>query len=185
MTSPETNKKYKTIVIDPPWKAENSGVSRMDKFNRKELPYQTMTDDEILTFPIYDFAEENCNLFMWVTLSKLPAGLDIVKEWGFKYHTIMAWDKASGVCLRGFYRRIEPIIFAYRGKFSISEKEGSYLPTLFKQQATVHSQKPTIFYEFLRARTPEPRIDIFARKRHFGFDAYGDQVEKSMEMPLA
>lgn len=41
----------------------------------------------------------------------------------------------------------------------------------------LHSQKPDEFYEILRRRTPAPRIDIFARRRHFGFDAHGNQVE--------
>jgi N6-adenosine-specific RNA methylase IME4 len=62
--------------------------------------------------------------------------------------------------------------------------EGSFIPTLFRVSRTTHSEKPSMFYEILRIRTKEPRIDIFARKRHFGFDAYGDQVETEMEVPI-
>jgi N6-adenosine-specific RNA methylase IME4 len=177
--------KYKTIVIDPPWKLQ----ARLKKMIGKKgyhtnLPYSTMTDKEITDFPINNFAEDDCDLFMWVTHSKLPAGLDIVKKWGFKYHVLMAWDKSGGVCMNGFYRRTELIIYAYRGKMGVNVGEGSYLPTLFRQAKTNHSEKPKIFYELLRGRTREPRIDIFARKRHYGFDAYGDQVEKAIEFPL-
>jgi N6-adenosine-specific RNA methylase IME4 len=175
--------KYKTIVIDPPWDVK---CNLTVKFYRtgKKLPYKVMSDKEIEQFPIVDYADEECDLFMWVTHSKLPAGLEIVKQWGFKYHVLLVWDKAGGVCINGFYRRTELVIYAYRGKMGVDTGEGSYLPTLFRQVKTEHSAKPKIFYELLRGRTKEPRIDIFARSRHYGFDAFGDQVEKNIEVPL-
>ena len=177
--------KYKTIVIDPPWKLQASLKKMVGKNGyHTNLPYKTMTDEEITQFPINDFAEKDSDLFMWVTHSKLPAVLEIVKKWGFKYHVLIAWDKAGGVCMNGFYRRTEFIIYAYRGKLGVNVGEGSYLPTLFRQVKTKHSEKPRIFYDLLRGRTREPRIDIFARKRHIGFDAYGDQVEKASDTQL-
>ena len=176
--------KYKTIVIDPPWDVKCNLTDVKFYRTGKKLPYKVMSDKEIAEFPINDFAEDNCDLFMWVTHSKLPAGLDIVKQWGFKYHVLMAWDKAGGVCINGFYRRTELVISAYRGKLGVNVGEGSYLPTLFRQTKTGHSEKPKLFYELLRGRTREPRIDIFARKRHYGFDAWGDQVEQETEVPL-
>jgi N6-adenosine-specific RNA methylase IME4 len=118
------------------------------------------------------------------THTKLPVALNILQAWGFKYHALMAWDKAGGICINGFYRRTEFVVYAYRGKMGVDTGEGSYLPTLFREQATVHSRKPKIFYALLRGRTKEPRIDIFARQRHYGFDAFGDQVEAQVEVPL-
>ena len=59
----------------------------------------------------------------------------------------------------------------------ILKLKGVSLPTFFREDSTVHSRKPQIFYQMLCRSTPEPRIDVFARKRHYGFDAWGDQVE--------
>ena len=143
-----------------------------------------MTDKEITDFPINNFAENNCDLFMWVTHTKIPVGLEIVKQWNFKYHVLLTWDKAGGVCINGFYRRTELVIYAYRGKMGVDVGKGSYLPTFFREIKTNHSAKPDVFYKLLRDRTQEPRIDIFARKRHIGFDAWGDQVEKATERQL-
>ena len=55
---------YRTVVIDPPWKVQNGFTN--EKFVRygRALPYETMTDEEILQFPINDFADRECDLFM-------------------------------------------------------------------------------------------------------------------------
>ena len=110
---------------------------------------------------------------------KLHTALDILQKWGFKYHALLTWDKQGGVAMMGFYRRTEMVIYAYRGRFGINVDEGHYIPTLFSEKSRRHSEKPNIFYELIRKRTKEPRIDIFARKKHFGFDAWGDQVENN------
>jgi len=171
--------KYRTVVIDPPWKVCCNLTN--EKFYRtgRRLPYKTMTDEEIANFPINNFALDECDLFMWVTHTKLPVGLEILKKWRFKFHCLLTWDKLSGVCINGFYRRTEFVIYAYRGKLGINVGKGQYIPVLFKEKATIHSKKPDVFYELLRKRTQEPRIDIFARQKHFGFDAYGDEVEEN------
>jgi N6-adenosine-specific RNA methylase IME4 len=175
---------YKTVVIDPPWTVKNGFVK--EEFFRfgRELPYKTMSDEEIKNFPINDFANEECTIFMWVVHSKIEVALAILQEWGFKLHLIMTRDKRNGVCINGFYRNTELCLVAYRGRLNVDIGEGNYIPALFSEQSTVHSRKPDKFYALLQARTFEPRIDIFARKRHYGFDAYGDQVEKQMTVPL-
>jgi len=176
--------KYHTVVIDPPWQVCCNLTN--EKFYRtgRKLPYKVMSDSEIGDFPINNFADEECDLFMWVTHTKIPAGLRIIDQWGFKYHALLTWDKLSGVCINGFYRRTEYVIYGYRKRLGIDVQEGHYIPTLFKETPKTHSQKPDVFYELLRKRTQEPRIDIFARKRHFGFDAFGDEVEHYVDLPL-
>ena len=174
------SKKYKTIVIDFPWLLGNF---LKDKFPRT-INYKMMNDDEVRNFPLLDFADNDCGLFMWVTMGKVPLGLELLQKWGFKYHLIITWHKSNMLNFLGFGRNSELIIFVYRGKFNVNTGEGSYIPTCFKGKNKKHSQKPDEFYEILRARTPEPRIDIFARRRHYGFDAYGDQIEQEIQIPI-
>jgi len=177
-------RKYRTVVIDPPWQVV-AGLTKV-KFYRigKKLPYKTMSDEEILRFPIEDFADEECDLFMWTTHTKLSVALEILQAWGFKYHALLTWDKQGGTCISGFYRRTGLVVYGYRGKQGVDVGPGHYIPTLFKEKSKAHSQKPDIFYELIRKRTQAPRIDLFARKRHYGFDAFGDEVEKHIEIPL-
>lgn len=175
-----SGKKYQTIVIDPPWLIGNLSLR---KFPRK-INYRMMTDEKIQQIPITNFAAECCGLFMWVTLSKIPHALKITESWGFTYHIMLTWHKPNMLNFLGFGRNSEHVIFSYRGKFNIDTGCGSYIPTVFRGKNRKHSQKPDEFYEILRQRTPEPRIDIFARRRHFGFDAYGDQVENETQIPI-
>jgi len=176
--------KYRTVIIDPPWQVV-CGFTK-EKFYRigRKLPYKTMTDEEIINFPINDFASKECDLFLWVTHTKLPIALKILEKWGFKYHCLLTWDKKGGVCINGFYRRTEFVVYGYRRKQGINVAKGHYIPTLFNGKTKRHSEKPAIFYELVRERSLEPRIDIFARKRHYGFDSFGDEVEKDLQNKL-
>lgn len=176
--------KYRTIVIDPPWEVKCNLTNVKFYRTGKKLPYKVMTDKELLSFPIDNFADAECDLFLWVTHTKLPFALKLLQVWGFKYHALMIWDKMSGVCINGFYRNTELVLYGYKKKQGVNVGEGNYLPTLFKSKANGHSKKPDLFYSLIKERTKEPRIDIFARKRHYGFDAWGDQVESQIEVPL-
>ena len=63
----------------------------------------------------------------------------------------------------------------------LKEKNFS-IPTIIKEDSTNHSVKPMTFYNLLLRGTPEPRIDIFSRKKHIGFDSYGDQAEEPLTL---
>lgn len=179
-------RKYKTIVIDPPWNISLCQNVLNTKVAEK-LSYNTMSDNEILNFPINNFADNDCDLFLWTTKGKLPFAFDILKKWKFKYKNILVWNKGHGLCVNGFNNVLEFALIGTKGKSNISFtnplkmyiQEGHYNP-----KKNPHSKKPDKFYAALIKSTKEPRIDIFARKRHYGFDAYGDQVEKEIEVPL-
>lgn len=173
--------KYNTIVIDPPWKLRIA--KRKVRPNQQTFPYKTMSLKEIEEFPIDNFANNECHLFLWTTQKYLKSAFDIIEKWKFNFHIVITWDKMSGMCLFGFQRRTEFIIYAYRGKIKIFQKRKSF-PTVIKEKSKGHSIKPEIFYKFVRDYFPKPRIDIFARKRHEGFDAWGDEVEKETQKSL-
>jgi len=176
--------KYKTVVIDPPWKLNkfNSKISKKYTRCSAELPYETMTDEEILNFPINDFADDQCDLFLWVTKSKIHFGFHLLEKWGFHYANFFVWNKVLGLCHNGVHSITEYVIYAYRGKNGLNYKKP--IDSYFKEKRSHHSQKPNKFYTMIRNVTTEPRIDIFARKRHYGFDAWGNQVESQMQVPL-
>ena len=75
------NKKYKTILIDPPWPVEFIKLKMRPK--QKNMHYKTMTINEIAKLPILDLSLSDCNLFCWTTHTFLPATFDIINGWGF------------------------------------------------------------------------------------------------------
>lgn len=176
-------KHYRTIVIDPPWPVSNSPKTlKLRRSSLKGLPYNSMTIDQILAFPINDFAHEESSLFLWHTFSMLPHALDIMKSWKFKYYCQITWFKNTGVGLNGVYCDTESCLYGYRGKMNTRVK--SLIRTHVTAPVTKHSEKPRTFYHMLIKSTPAPRIDIFGRRHHYGFDAWGDQVEADNQQRL-
>ena len=172
--------KYETIVIDPPWTVKNNLTDLRFYRTGKKMPYKLMSDEEIKNFPIDNFAEDRCDLFMWCITSKIPLAFEILKKWGFRYIDFFAWDKEIGVPVNGVYRSVEWVIYAYRGKMGINKK-GKFLNTMIREKRGKHSRKPNAFYEMLSTNTKEPRIDIFAREPRKGFDVWGDEVKSDIE----
>lgn len=176
--------KYKTVVIDPPWRITATGPNSRPcsgKIKRK-LAYKTMSDREIEQFPIEEFAHDQCNLFIWTIQSRLPFTIELLRKWGFRYYCTYTWVKNSGVTMQGVFRNNEFVVFGYRGNFSLPFT-GKAMPTAFNAKTSGHSTKPSKFYEIIKPKTQAPRVDIFARQRHSGFVAWGDEVEPQLEKP--
>ena len=168
-------KKYQTIIIDPPWTVKNNLKNLKYYRTGKTMPYPLMTNQEILNFPINDFADTRCDLFLWTITSKIPFCFLLLKKWDFKYMDFLAWDKGIGVPVNGIYRRVEWIMYAYKGKMGINKK-GKFIPTMFYEKRGRHSRKPDILYNTLKENTQPPRINIFAREQRNGYDAWGNET---------
>lgn len=179
-------KKYNTIVIDPPWNINIAG--KMNKHTRiTKLPYKTMTIEEIKNFPLKDFANIGCHVYCWTTNSMLRDTFDVLDSWGVNYHLCLVWTKNSGIapclgyvfatefCLLGFYEK--PMKkFKAVGKLNWLN--------IKQNKAGKHSTKPYEFYQLIKQMSPEPRIDIFARQRRTGFDAWGDELSPDIQTDL-
>ena len=160
----------------------------MNKYGRsrqshleKNIPYELMSYEQIENFPINDYADSQCDLFLWATHTTLPFCFKLLEKWGFKYHCTITWDKERGLSMLGFHRRTEFCVYAYRGKMGINQK-GKFMDTIIRTPYTKHSEKPRLFYSILTRHTQEPRIDIFARKKHQGFSAYGNEYEEPLTL---
>ena len=173
-------KKYKTIVMDPPWPIETGFNTKTLHSPMTRVPYQTMKKQEIEDFPINKFTDTDCALFLWTIQLFLPFSLELIKHWGFKYHCLMTWDKMDGINCWGFFRNSEFIIYCYKGKPNLDLTK-KFIPTSFREHRTKHSVKPQTFYNLIRRVTQEPRIDIFARRKIEGFDVWGNDPELEVE----
>ena len=170
--------KYKTIVIDFPWPVKTNFSKK--GYNPKGLGYDVMSYDAIMNYDIDEYADTQCDLFIWVTHTTLPIGLEYAKKWGFKYHCLITWDKTKGPVMLGFNRITEYCIYCYRGNMGI--KQTKSIPTMIREKSKGHSIKPRQFYDILLKQTQEPRIDIFSRKKHIGFDSWGNQAEEPLTL---
>ena len=171
-----TDKKYKTIYIDPPWEERGGGKIKRGA----DRHYNLMKLHEIQARPVPNLIdEEGCHLYMWVTNNFLPKAFDLLKAWGFEYITIITWNK-DRFGLGQYYRGItEHCIFASTKKrlpYKITNGKRSQGVTGFYEAKTIHSRKPKKMREMIEKVSYEPRIELFARQYIDGWDCWGNEV---------
>ena len=186
----ETTGKYSVVLADPPW----SYTDTSDKENRwggAANHYSTLSTDELCDFRLKDddgektipaIVEDDSVLFLWSTGPMLPDALRVMAAWGFEYKTVaFTWVKknadGSPVMGLGNWTRsnAEFCLLGVRGRGISREDAGVH--SLIETARIEHSQKPAEVWNRIIALVGEvPRIEIFARNRIRGWDAYGDQI---------
>jgi len=181
-------KKYRTILVDPPWEQPMSGKwerRRHGKY-RSKLPYPTMTIEEIKQLPVFDFAEKGCHLWLWTTNAFLQAGFEIMQGWGFTYLAPIHWKKPSG---QGnyFIHLTQTILFGYFQKCEFNKKR--YIPNFFEAAVPKeHSRKPAESYRLIESISDKERLELFARPHSPmfpklpGWDVWGNEVESDIDL---
>jgi len=179
-------KKYKVIYADPPW---NYGVwgkpsnKRFAKSADKEfkLPYQSMSVEEIKSLSVSKLADENCELYLWTTQKYLPYSFDVITSWGARYCQTITWCKKSrGLGQGGIYcPTTEFLLLARYGKMPKKRREDTTW-FLVTRPNNAHSKKPYFFRKLIEKVSDAPRIELFAREKHKGWDVWGDEVDSDV-----
>jgi N6-adenosine-specific RNA methylase IME4 len=163
--------KFSTIVLDPPWDYADEGD--VDQLGRARPQYQTMTIDELVKFPVGDFADENCHIYCWITNRSLLKGALLLDAWGFRYVTCLTWCKKSfgmGTYFRG---STEHVLFGVRGSLPLKRKNvGTWFAA---PRGTKHSSKPDEFFKLVESCSPGPRLELFARAERKGWTCWGGE----------
>ena len=149
----------------------------------KHLEYRTMPISEICNLPIRNIADDDCLLLMWTTNSMLPEALGIIRNWRFEYDKLFTWCKNNG--MGGHPRNAtEHLILASigmpdKGRTFRDKAIMNWVQLPVRQK---HSEKPPEIFPILELFAPEPRIELFARTRRLGWDAWGDEVKCDISM---
>ena len=175
--------KYKCIVADPPWEVRK--IARHRRPNQVCMDYPTMTVGEIAQLPIRSLADEECWLFLWTTQKYLFDARGVLCAWGFNYLCTGTWEKtfgrSAGMPLFGFLWNIEFYLIGYKRKPELWPSR-KLIPLAFSAENVRHSQKPEIFQDRIESMTPGPYLELFARRRRPGWDAWGNEVESDIEL---
>ena len=166
--------KYKTILADPPWQYRNEKTGRGMKHGAS-AKYSVMLTDDICNLPlIKKITDKDSVLFLWSTIPMIPDALKVMRAWNFDYKTLLIWIKTR--CLgMGFWFRIqaELCLIGKRGKVKAFH---SQMPNLFFAYHSKHSRKPERFFQLIDPIIPRPAIELFARERREGWDAWGNEI---------
>lgn len=180
------DQKFKVILADPPWNYSDKASAGKRGASFK---YKTQSDQWIMDLPVESIADDNCALFLWITMPKLPVAFEVIKNWNFTYKTCaFNWiktNKKSGTPFFGmgnFTRsNSELCLLATRGK---PKRISASVHSVVMSPIRKHSQKP----DEVRDRIVElmgdvSRIELFARNRSGiddGWVYWGDEVEKEL-----
>lgn len=170
-------KKYKTILADPPWPIKWNASKAIGK---KHLAYPTMPISRICTLPVYNFADDDCTLFLWTTNALIPEALGVLVHWKFHYKMLFTWCKNNG--MGGHPRNAtEHMLIATRGE-PFSDRHAPATLNWLAHPRLRHSEKPEAFREIIERVSPGPRIELFARKETAGWDVWGNEVNSSIDL---
>ena len=164
------------------------GNNKNDHHVEASRHYPVMKKDDICRLPICNISDNDCALFMWVTDSNLDEAIEVMKSWGFKYKTVaFIWQKKekSGkqVCFMGCWtmKNCELVLLGTKGsmsKYLVSRKVRQLQPAI--RERNVHSRKPNLIREKIVEMFGDiSRIELFARQRVEGWDAWGNGIEES------
>lgn len=169
------SRKYRCIVIDPPWPIQK--IEReVRPMQGHSLDYPTMSMEDIAALPVLEQAEsEGCHLYLWVTQKHLHDGLHLFERWGFRYQCALIWVKNVGFTPFSWMYSTELVLFGRVGSLDLL-RLGMRLD--FTGKVREHSRKPDEFYEIVKQASPGPRLEMFARQQREGFDGWGNEPSR-------
>ncbi|HYN37884.1 MAG TPA: MT-A70 family methyltransferase [Rhodospirillales bacterium] len=176
------DRRFATILADPPWRFSNR-TGKMAPEHRRLSRYGTLTIDGIAGLPVEQLAAPTAHLYLWVPNALLPEGLQVMGAWGFAYKSNVVWHKlrrdggsdGRGV---GFYFRnvTELLLFGVRGRNARTLAPGRRQVNYIGTRKREHSRKPDEQYALIEGCSPGPYLELFARGLRPDWATWGDQA---------
>jgi len=176
------NKKYQIIYADPPWDIGGYLKETKKGLLDYKLPYNIMSDLDIINLPVNNIAFEDAILFIWCCDSKIPLLDSIMSAWGFQFRCLgFIWNKkakttsGTNAPYSMFTRRsCEYCFIGVKGKYLIKRHDINQLVSIPKSD---HSSKPGAFRTLIVQLCGDlSRIELFSRDNIDGWDAWGNQI---------
>ena len=142
----------------------------------------------ISALPVELFCDKNCSLYLWTTNKYIENAFSIIKEWGFKYSTIIVWAKNQmGGGLGGYHRvSTEFLLFAKKGSVPANKTIRTTWHNVKRDYVRgypKHSKKPEYFRTMIESMYKDvDRIELFAREKTPGWDVWGNEVESDINL---
>jgi N6-adenosine-specific RNA methylase IME4 len=175
-----TERKYPVLLIDAAWQFDFGDGSRAI-----ENHYPTMPLEDICALPVPDLATPDAIVFLWVPATLLLKGLRVLEAWGFAYAGHFVWVKDKWSTGQRIRFQHELLLIATRGNMPCpapAQRPSSVIHAPRRE----HSRKPDEAYELIERMYPNlPRIELFARARRPGWDAWGIELPPMPVMEAA
>ena len=181
----EENKKYKIIYADPPWAYRDKALAG----NRGAVcKYPVQSKEWLESLKVRDIADTDAILFLWVTMPKLDEAFDLITAWGFQYKTVaFTWVKRNRKSPSWFWgmgrwtrANAELCLLATKGQ---PKRVSAAVHSIIDTPIEEHSKKPAVVRDrILSLMGGVKRIELFARQKADGWDAWGNEVKSDIDL---
>ena len=188
---------YACILADPALMFSSyTSIRNTNPESNRDLRrhYKCMSTREVIALPVADLAaKDGCHLFLWTSPPNLERSVAILRGWGFKFSSkAFTWVKLR----RGFdteprftplieddlylslglttRKGSEDVLLGRRGNCRRVAKD---VREVILASVREHSRKPDAIYSRIERHCAGPYLELFARIRRPGWDAWGDQVD--------
>ena len=171
---------YGLILADPPWQFALHSAKGEAKSPQSHYSCDTLED--IARLPVAKLAAPDCALMMWATAPMLPHALAVMECWGFEYKSGGSWAKQSSTGRAWQFGT--GFIFRSAAEFYLLGTRGNPRPksrsvrNLIVAPVREHSRKPDQIHADCEALFDGPYVELFARQRRPGWDAWGNETDK-------
>jgi len=173
------DKKYNIIYADPPWQYRDKALAGNRGAGCK---YDVMTTQDIIKLPVQNISADDCVLFLWVTMPKLPEVFEVISSWGFDYKTAaFTWVKKNKIADSWFWgmgrwtrANAELCLLATKGN---PKRQSASVHSVVATPIERHSKKPDeVKDRIVQLCGDLPRIELFARQTSVGWDSWGNEL---------
>lgn len=171
---------FRVLMVDPPWSYKDrppSGSGQADH-------YPGMTIDQMCKLPVAAHCYPNAVMFMWVTASMVyyssdgltPDPYRLITAWGFEPKTNQIWDKVLSAGGHYVASKHEHLFICTRGSCLPDRPVPQPDSVITERRPTdfMHSEKPESFRKQIEQLYDGPRVELFAREKHDGWTAFGN-----------
>lgn len=205
--------KYRTIVVDPPWPMPETGKTTRGQTDTAgvytaksgrtvdgtwwgrhrggsvQLPYETLSVEQITVLPVADLADAAAHLYLWTTNRFVESAYAAVRAWGFRPAQLLVWCKPPmGIGFGGaFTVTTEFILFARRGSLPHAARQDSswwQWSRVYENGHIAHSAKPEGFLDLVEQVSPGPYLEMFARRNRLGWDTWGNECHEHVNLSV-
>jgi N6-adenosine-specific RNA methylase IME4 len=176
--------KFDVVLADPPW----SYYGQQDKWAAAAKFYDLMSDEHLLELPVGDILTDKGVLFMWATAPRIDFAIDLLRAWGLTFRGIaFVWVKTKQDCLTPIGAQgVRPSIVKPTSELVLAAsrvKRGRPMPIADEAVRQIvlapkqeHSRKPDDIHESIDRLYPNAsKIELFARRKYPGWEAWGNE----------
>lgn len=161
---------YGAVLADPPWRFEtysSKGKGRSPTYSTEAIERLALMRPE---------TARDCALFMWIVDTHVEQAIELMGAWGFTYKTVgFIWVKPQiGL---GYWTRKEAEL-CLLGTKGTPKRQSRGVRQVVHAPRREHSRKPDEIYSRVQALVDGPYLEMFARQRWPGWDAWGNETEK-------